>query len=96
MIATENKVQKVELVTIGDGVGVLFSPETLARLGVKLAAPAGGVTMDDPVWLTIELALDVHQRQLAIHGGQDGVRDMGLLESAIGRPRHLFAYEPCA
>ena len=48
--------------------------------------------MDDPIWISSELAVAIHKRQLAEHGGADGVRDMGLLESAIGRPRHLFAY----
>ena len=48
--------------------------------------------MDDPIWVTADLAIAIHKRQLAEHGGADGVRDMGLLESAIGRPRHLFAY----
>ena len=49
--------------------------------------------MDDPIWISVELAIAIHKRQLAEHGGADGVRDMGLLESAISRPRHLFAYE---
>jgi death-on-curing protein len=48
--------------------------------------------MDDPIWISVELAVAIHKRQLAEHGGADGVRDMGLLESALGRPRHLFAY----
>ena len=48
--------------------------------------------MDDPIWISVELTLAIHQRQLAEHGGQAGVRDLGLLESALGRPRHLFAY----
>ena len=48
--------------------------------------------MDDPIWISIELTLAIHTRQLAEHGGADGVRDQGLLESALGRPRHLFAY----
>jgi death-on-curing protein len=48
--------------------------------------------MDDPKWMTVELAMAIHNRQLAEHGGQEGVRDQGLLESAIGRPPHLFAY----
>ncbi len=48
--------------------------------------------MDDPTWISTELAIAIHQRQLAEHGGADGVRDRGLLESALGRPRHLFAY----
>ncbi len=49
--------------------------------------------MDDPVWISRELALAIHARQLAEHGGADGVRDEGLLDSALGRPRNRFAYE---
>ncbi len=48
--------------------------------------------MDDPIWISLELAQAIHSRQLAEHGGADGVRDQGLLESALNRPRHLFAY----
>jgi len=48
--------------------------------------------MDDPIWISLDLALAIHKRQLAEHGGADGVRDQGLLESALGRPRNLFAY----
>ncbi len=48
--------------------------------------------MDDPIWITFDLTIAIHRRQLAEHGGADGVRDLGLLESALGRPRHLFAY----
>ncbi|HEV2293766.1 MAG TPA: type II toxin-antitoxin system death-on-curing family toxin [Tepidisphaeraceae bacterium] len=48
--------------------------------------------MDDPIWITEPLALAIHKRQLAEHGGLDGVRDPGLLKSALARPRHLFAY----
>ncbi len=48
--------------------------------------------MDDPIWISSDLALAIHSRQLAEHGGADGVRDMGLFESALARPRQLFAY----
>jgi death-on-curing protein len=48
--------------------------------------------MDDPIWISQTLAMAIHKRQLAEHGGLDGVRDPGLLESALARPRHLFAY----
>jgi death-on-curing protein len=48
--------------------------------------------MDDPIWIGTALTLAIHSRQLAEHGGADGVRDAGLLESALGRARHLFAY----
>ena len=48
--------------------------------------------MDDPIWISEQLVLAIHKRQLAEHGGLDGVRDPGLLQSALARPRHLFAY----
>lgn len=43
-------------------------------------------------WLDKQLILAVHDEQLAEHGGQSGVRDYGLLESALARPEHLAAY----
>jgi death-on-curing protein len=48
--------------------------------------------MDDPIWISEELATAIHSRQLAEHGGADGVRDAGLLASALARPRQHFAY----
>jgi death-on-curing protein len=48
--------------------------------------------MDEPIWISVELARAIHRRQLAEHGGADGVRDAGLLESALNRPRQLLAY----
>ncbi|TAL75907.1 MAG: type II toxin-antitoxin system death-on-curing family toxin [Rhodanobacter sp.] len=44
------------------------------------------------VWIDRELALAIHDRQLAEHGGADGVRDEGLLASALARPQQLQAY----
>ena len=38
------------------------------------------------------VVLAIHEEQLAEHGGADGVRDMGLLESALARPQNLLAY----
>ncbi len=48
--------------------------------------------MTEPRWLPKDLILAVHDRQLAEHGGARGVRDVGLLESALARPQNLFAY----
>jgi len=48
--------------------------------------------MSEPEWLDVDIVLDVHAEQLALFGGADGVRDRGLIESALGRPRHKFAY----
>ena len=44
------------------------------------------------VWITRDLALAIHERQLSEHGGGMGVRDETLLESALARPQQLFAY----
>lgn len=44
------------------------------------------------VWLTRELLLAVHDEQIAEHGGASGIRDMGLLESAIARPINHAGY----
>lgn len=46
----------------------------------------------EPRWITSEIALAVHARQLAEHGGQEGLRDEGLLESALARPQQLYCY----
>ena len=48
------------------------------------------------VWIEKKLALAIHQLQIAEHGGSDGMRDVGLLESALTRPRNIAAYEPDA
>ncbi|HTR57949.1 MAG TPA: type II toxin-antitoxin system death-on-curing family toxin [Casimicrobiaceae bacterium] len=44
------------------------------------------------IWLEKEYVLLIHDRQLAEHGGSTGLRDDGLLESALVRPRQLQAY----
>ncbi|OSM07658.1 type II toxin-antitoxin system death-on-curing family toxin [Magnetofaba australis] len=48
--------------------------------------------MADPVWLLKKTVLAIHQRQLAEHGGPEGLRDEGLLDSALARPHNLMAY----
>lgn len=48
--------------------------------------------MDDPIWMSVELTQAIHDRQLAEHGGMAGIRDIGTLESALGRPRQHFSY----
>jgi death-on-curing protein len=48
--------------------------------------------MSEPAWIELAVVLAIHDEQLAEHGGQPGVRDPGLLESALGRPRNQFAY----
>jgi death-on-curing protein len=48
--------------------------------------------MNEPEWLDVDLVLDFHAEQLALFGGADGIRDRGLLESALARPVNKFAY----
>ena len=48
--------------------------------------------MTEPKWLDTDIVLDIHAEQLAIFGGGDGIRDLGLLESALARPLNKFAY----
>lgn len=48
--------------------------------------------MKEPIWLAREDCLAIHEMMLAQHGGLAGVRDEGLLDSAISKPQHLFAY----
>lgn len=44
------------------------------------------------IWIATEVALAAHAEQLAEHGGADGVRDSGALESTMARPQNLVAY----
>ena len=44
------------------------------------------------IWVASSIAIAAHREQLAAHGGGDGVRDPGLLESAMARPVNLEAY----
>lgn len=46
----------------------------------------------EPLWIETRDVLAIHDRQLALHGGAAGVRDQGLLESALARPRQHYAY----
>jgi death-on-curing protein len=47
---------------------------------------------EEPEWLDIDIVLDFHAEQLALFGGADGIRDRGLLESALARPINKFSY----
>lgn len=46
----------------------------------------------EPVWLLRSVVEAIHDEQLAEHGGGSGLRDAGLLDSALARPRNLAAY----
>jgi len=46
----------------------------------------------EPVWVRDDVVLAIHRRQIAEHGGASGIRDEGLLASALAKPRNLLAY----
>jgi len=48
--------------------------------------------MNEPIWLRADVLVAAHRRQLAEHGGLDGMRDEGAFLSALERPRNLFTY----
>lgn len=48
--------------------------------------------MSEPIWILQRAVIAMHERMLVEHGGPPGVRDEGLLESALARPRNLHAY----
>jgi death on curing protein len=48
---------------------------------------------NSPEWLTLQIMLAMHDEQLTIHGGSAGLRDEGLLESALARPENKWNYE---
>lgn len=49
-----------------------------------------------PRWITKPGIIALHDRSLALHGGKRGLRDEGLLDSALARPRNRHDYEGCA
>ncbi len=48
--------------------------------------------MSEPIWIESDLVLAIHDRQLAEHGGAEGLRDASLLDSAVARPLNHFNY----
>ena len=52
--------------------------------------------MNEPRWLALVHILAVHSDQIQAHGGSLGLRDRGLLESALERPRNRYHYDPAS
>ena len=48
--------------------------------------------MKEPLWIPGEVVLAVQEELLARFGGLEGLRDEGLLDSALNRPKHIFHY----
>lgn len=49
--------------------------------------------MNEPNWLSEEIVIAIHDEQLVIHGGGTGLRDQGMLLSALERPLNKWSYE---
>lgn len=48
--------------------------------------------MEEPLWMDPADAVVAHDLELAVHRGSTGIRDDGLLESAMARPKNIWAY----
>jgi death-on-curing protein len=48
--------------------------------------------MSEPIWLEVDEVIDMQAEQLAVFGGPEGIRDHGLLESAVLRPVNQWHY----
>jgi death on curing protein len=51
------------------------------------------MTAAEPVWIEEPDVLAIHERLLVFHGGAEGLRDQGLLASALARAKHIAAYD---
>ena len=47
----------------------------------------------EPLWLELDEVLESQSEQLALFGGPPGIRDIGLIESAVLRPQNMYHYE---
>ncbi len=48
--------------------------------------------MSEPKWVSLPVVMAIHEAQLAEHGGSAGIRDTGLLESALAHSKQIHAY----
>lgn len=49
--------------------------------------------MKEPIWVLDQVVYAIHAEQLAEHGGREGIRDTGLLQSALDAPKNIFHYD---
>jgi len=52
--------------------------------------------MEEPLWMDVTDAMIAHDLELSAHGGSAGIRDAGLLDSALARPKNIWAYAESA
>jgi death-on-curing protein len=48
--------------------------------------------VNEPIFLTLEQVLAIHARSLVEHGGSEGIRDRGLVESALASAKNTYYY----
>lgn len=48
--------------------------------------------MQEWIWVALDVAIAAHAEQIAEHGGGEGIREAGLLDSAMARPQNLALY----
>ncbi len=48
--------------------------------------------MNEPLWMNLSDAMVAHDLELAVHGGATGLRDQGMLELALARPKNIWTY----
>ncbi|MDX1972881.1 MAG: type II toxin-antitoxin system death-on-curing family toxin [Candidatus Sumerlaeia bacterium] len=48
------------------------------------------------IWLELDIILEIQRYEVSVSGGSHGIRDIGLLESAIERPKNMAYYKPDA
>jgi death-on-curing protein len=51
------------------------------------------MSLDEPLFLDVEDVIEIHAIQLEVYGGSSGLRDRGLLESAVAQPQASFGGE---
>jgi death-on-curing protein len=49
--------------------------------------------MNEPIWVLKKVVLAIHVEQISEHGGEEGIRDEGLLDSALSRPQNYYFYK---
>lgn len=49
--------------------------------------------MTEPIWVRRDVVLASHREMISTHGGSAGIRDEGLLDSALARPENLYVYD---
>ncbi len=81
-----------ELTAIGNSTGVIFPKGLLEKLRVSKGNIFTVTETPRGVEISAYDQKKAHQRELAEHGGQDGIRDEGMLLPALSGPKQLFQY----